>query len=101
MAAAALRHYTASLSTTSATTVVPAVATARALVIGKILIAATGTSTIAVTVGGVPIISGMSLNAGQVYTETGLLLCATETLTCTAGTASMIAVSVYGEEVDN
>lgn len=101
MAAVLLRRSSVSLTTTSATTVVSAVPASRALVISKILIAASGSSTITITVGGSPIVSGLALTAGQVYTETGLVLLTTETITATAGTASVLVVSVFGEEVDN
>lgn len=101
MATPTLRHYSSSLTTTAATTVVSAVPTARALVISKICVAASGTSTITLTIGGQPIASTFSLTAGQVYTETGLVALATETVVATAGTASALVVSVFGEEVDN
>ncbi len=101
MAAAILRRYSAALTTTAPITIVSAVPTARVLVIGKILVAAGGASTITLTVGGANIATNFALSAGQVYSETGLVLLATETITATAGTASQLVVSVYGEETDN
>lgn len=101
MPVATLRHYSVALTTTGSTSVVSAVATARALAISKITVAASGSSTITVVVGGQPIVSGLSLTAGQVYTETGLVLLTTETVTVTAGTPNVLVVSVFGEEIDN
>lgn len=101
MAAATLRRFGVPLTTTGATTIVSAVATARALVVSKIVVAASGSSTVTLTVGGQPIASAFTLTAGQVYTETGLVVLATETITATAGTANTLVVSVFGEEVDN
>ena len=40
------------------------------------------------------------MSAGQVYTETGLVVLTTETITATAGTANILVVSAFGEEVD-
>lgn len=100
MAASTLRHYSATLSTTSATTVLT-VPTARALVIGKITVAASATATITLTIGGSAIATALSLSAGQVYTETGVIALATETVVATASVASALVVNVFGEEVDN
>jgi hypothetical protein len=100
MAAATLRHYSASLTTTGATTLVT-VPSARALVISKVLVAAAGASTITLTAGGQSILTAFPLTAAQVYTENGIVLLATETLVATAGTASQLVVHVFGEEVDN
>ncbi len=97
--ASALRRYSATLSTTTATTLVT-VPAAKALV-AKILVAATGSSTVTLTVGGAVIMSNMPLSAGQVYSETGLVAVAAETIVATAGTANVLTVSVFGEEVDN
>lgn len=100
MPAPLLRRYASSLTTTSPFTVVAAVASARALV-GKILVAASGSSTITLTVGGTNVVTALAMSAGQVYTETGLVVLAGETVTATAGTASQLVVTVFGEEVDN
>ena len=101
MPANTLRRYSAALTTTGATTIVPAVAASRALVISKICVAASGTSTITLTVGGAVVAAAVPMTANAVYVETGLVVLASETVTATAGTASMLTVSIYGEEVDN
>lgn len=100
MASPTLRHYSASLTATTATTLLT-VPTSRALVIGKITVAASGAATITLTVGGNNIATALSLSAGQVYTETSLVALASETVTATASVASALVVSVFGEEVDN
>ncbi len=99
MAAVLLRRNSASLTTTSATSIVSAVPSLRALVISKIIVAASGTSTLTLTAGGTVIANALPMTAGQVYTETGLVLVAGETLTATAGTANFLTVSMFGEEV--
>lgn len=105
MAAAILRHYNSTPSATGTTTLVT-VPTSRALVISKVLVASNGnaisSSIMSLTAGGGPIISNLAMTAaGQVYTETGLVLLATETLTININTASAFTCHVFGEEVDN
>lgn len=99
--ASTLRRNSVALTTTGATTVVSAVPSSRALVVSRVLVAASGSSTVTLTVGGTNIVTALSMTAGQVYTETGLVVLAGETITATAGTASQLVVSVFGEEVDN
>jgi hypothetical protein len=100
MAAATLRHYSAALTNTSATTLVT-VPASRALVISKIVVAASGAATVTLTVGGQDIATALPLTAGQVYTETGLVALAAETVTATASAGNTLIVHVFGEEVDN
>ncbi len=97
--ASALRRYSATLSTTTATTLVT-VPAAKALV-AKVVVASSGTSAITLTAGGSVILTGLTLSPGQVYSETGVVVVAGETITATAGTANVLSVSVFGEEVDN
>lgn len=101
MAVPLLRRSSVALTTTGATIVVSAVPAARALVIGKVIVAASGSSTLTLTAGGTDIITALPMTAGQVYTEAGVVLAASETLTATAGTANVLTVSAFGEEVDN
>jgi hypothetical protein len=107
MAAALLRHYANSLGTTGLTSVLT-VPTARALVIGKIVISCTG----AATFGAYTTASGGGLGytflplqafaANSIYTESGLVLTAGESLLVNiSSVASNVFVQVFGEEVDN
>jgi hypothetical protein len=100
MAASALRHYSLALSATGITTVCT-VPSARALVVGKILVAATGASTISLYVNGNLICANLPLSNGQIYTETNLVALAGETIQANASIAGLLSVHVFGEEVDN
>jgi hypothetical protein len=97
--ASTLRRYTAGVTTTAAT-VVPAVAAARALVVGKVIVASAAGVTFNITAGGVLVAAAVAVPAGGVYSETSLVLLAGDTLTVIATTGSG-TISVYGEEVDN
>jgi hypothetical protein len=107
MAAAALRHFQTALSTTSTTSVLT-VPASRALVVSKLLVAYQGGGTAATMTlyagsGGVSsiILYSLSMNTGQVYTETGIVLLATEQILAQSNTAGVFSVHVFGEEVDN
>jgi hypothetical protein len=102
MAAPILRHYQNLMPAGNSTLFT--VPTARALVISKILIAATGTSTtstITLTAAGNWLITNLNLTQGQVYTETGVVMTAGEALVATTSASNIYALHVFGEEVDN
>lgn len=87
-----------------------AVAAGRALVVSKVTVANTSTST-AYTVslsvgaagsGAAGLIAQVSIPPNSVYTETGVVVLAGESLfAMTAAPTDAIRVNVFGEEVDN
>lgn len=105
------RHYAVKLSTTAANTAVNAltVPANRALIISKVLVTNFGGTIggllIDVFAGSVAqeyyILASYSINNGETYTETGLVLLAGETcqIRCTTANAG-INMQVFGEEVD-
>lgn len=112
MAASALRHYTA--TATGSTILTPinstTIPTARALVIGKIIISSANTATYgaytAPSGGGAAFyfMPLQSMAAGAIYSETGLVLTTGEALIVAVtalGTGGSVWVQIFGEEVDN
>lgn len=85
------------------TTVLAAVPANRAVAISKITVSnITGAAvTFRLLVGGFHVAYDLTLNAGQVYTETGLVALTGETVQARTNTTNGIAVEVFGEEVDN
>jgi hypothetical protein len=101
MPAPTLRRYSRTLATTGTETVVAAVPAARALVVGKVTATTTAAATFRLSVGGALVAADFALNPGEVYAETGLVLTAGETITASASVASVLTITVHGEEVDN
>lgn len=107
MAVALLRHYTSVISTTGLTSVLT-VPTARALVIGKVVLSCTGATnfgayTLASGGGqGIFFMPPQAVTANTIFTESGLVLTAGESLwvQVVSITANVYA-QVFGEEVDN
>lgn len=107
MAVPVLRRYgsgafAAGLGTT--TTIVAAVPANRALVVSKIVVANSAAASVKfniIVAGATYLVNGMSLPVNQVYTETGLVLVAGDTLVASTDTANGISVTLFGEEVDN
>src|SRR4051794_8664958 len=103
-----LRHYSSAPTTNVTTNISGAVAANRALAVSKICVAnldATS-STFDLMVGAasgqaVKIASQVTLAAGQVYTETGLVVLAGESVFLYTNNGGHVAVNVFGEEVDN
>jgi S-adenosylmethionine synthetase len=100
MANPLLRHTGGSLTTSNAT-YVNTVTTGRAFVISKLTIAASAACTVTVQLGSYNICTTLPLSAGQVWSESGLVLIAGETLGATCSVSSAAMLSVFGEEVDN
>jgi hypothetical protein len=113
VAASALRHYVAVASTAPSTVVAitsAMVPTARALVIGKLVVTAATTATYGVYTspsgGGAStyVMPIQSMTAGAIYSETGLVLTAGEQLVLVVnalGSGGSVWVQIFGEEVDN
>lgn len=110
MAASVLRHYRGQANATpgAASGVCGPIPAGRALVISKITVANTSSTTAAtvtIYVGSNTatdyIAVNVSVAAGQVYTETGLVALAGEYVGFTSNVASNLVVNLFGEEVDN
>lgn len=115
MAAPKLVHYTSTSHATANTAAgaAPVPAAGRALVIAKItvVVGAGGTPTPVTFSLGVGsgsntdpsfhIANGVTLAAGEVYTESGIILVAGDLLFSLASVSSGIRINVFGEEVDN
>lgn len=106
--APSLKHYSSAPVTNVTTNITGAVGAARALVVSKITVAnldATS-STFDLMVGAaggqaVKVASQVTLAAGQVYTETGLVVLTGESVFLYTNNGGHVAVNVFGEEVDN
>ncbi len=104
MPAPTLRRYAVIPGTADTdTALVPAVPAARALVIGKLIVAnvSSTAASLAVIVAGTRIASGLVLQASEVYTEAGLIVLAGETIAVRTTVGTALAFTAYGEEVDN
>lgn len=84
-------------------TLLAAVPTARAVVVSKLLVAnySSSASSFHLFVGGQGVAFSIPLAPGEVYTETGLVVLAGETVVVRQLTASTLAFHLFGEEVDN
>lgn len=111
MSASSLKHYAAT-NPASANTVFDAMGAAvpatRALVVSKIVVVSAVAQTVALYLGSsatstTVIAWALSLSAGQVYTETGLVVLAGERIYAQTNNAvaTNLVVAVFGEEVDN
>lgn len=104
MAASSLKRYSVlaftANTTTDITTTVPA---NRALVVSKITVSNTSgaATTFRLFIGGTAIAYDTPLAAGQVYTETGLVVATGEKVQAYFSTTNGGHVQVFGEEVDN
>lgn len=97
------RHYQALPTSTAAATFVNALPANRVLVVSKLSIAnvqgsSAGTATLGI--GSTNLIAGLSLNPGEQWTETGLVVLATETVYYQMSLANVFAIHIFGEEVD-
>jgi hypothetical protein len=95
-----LRHTGGNL-TTSQATYVNTVTVGRALVISKLTVAANAACSVSVYCAGYPILNALPMTAGQVWSESGLVVVAGESLTAVTTVASSAYINIFGEEVDN
>lgn len=104
MANPLLRRYNVSPTAANTnTTLVAAVPAGRALAISKIVASAYGAASghITISVAGAGIANALPLVQTEVYTESGLVLQAGETIIVQSSAANAVMFSVFGEEVDN
>lgn len=109
MANPLLRHYqTATFGAGSNVNVSGVVGANRALAVSKITVANLAGASVTFTLhvgaaasSATQIGTSITLAAGQVYTETGLVVLAGESIFASTTTTNGIAVNVFGEEIDN
>lgn len=77
------------------------VAAPRALAISKITVVPTAALTFRLWVGGEYIAYDVALTVGETFTESGLVVLATETVTIQSSVIGGLTLQVFGEEVDN
>lgn len=91
----------ASFPTTTGSTTVYTAPAGKAFIVSKLTVCTNTTVLInEIRVNGTPIIQSYTLNPGEQFTETGLVVVPTGTITIQIGTANTASIQVFGEEVD-